>query len=95
MTKKKDYRGLTAGVASRVQGLGEGSEIAVSDSFLVALFESLTGLKGENRLLNDRHRARILSRVVPAKLFEVRPIGEQWLKGVPKAEHTTLVRLRP
>lgn len=92
-TGRLDYHGKVGCVASRVHNVGDGDEIVVSDNYICALYANLSGRVGREEDLDNDHRQRILSHVVPTSQFVLSSKGDREFKGVTKTEHITSIAL--
>ncbi|KAH7319425.1 nucleotide cyclase [Rhexocercosporidium sp. MPI-PUGE-AT-0058] len=89
-----DFHGIVGCVASRVQRMAGGDEIAVSDAFICALYKGKAGRIERGGDLDDGWRRRILGRYVSEGQFCVRSLGKRDLRGVVGPENITLICLR-
>lgn len=97
-SKRWDYFGRMMNTSARVMNEAQGGQIAVSDAFILALYErqNKRPLKGT---LSDPTRKEILSREIYAmnstEFFEIRPHPEdeglRKLKGIKERVYITLI----
>jgi class 3 adenylate cyclase len=95
VTGRKDFFGIMVNIASRIQGLAKGDQIAVSDDFIRQLHREQRGDQIADALgpLSHELRTEIMERLPGTQFFNFESIGLRKLKGIKNPEHVSLIKL--